>query len=104
MDRIRLNCGQFEFSRENMPRNCPSVQLLLPVLADTLNPTLPNPIDAIGVSTDVVPCSVEAFSISGCFSLRSRLMPRGRNVLRKDLLHAILTVPSTFPARTVIPR
>src|SRR6267142_6680873 len=101
MDRIRLNCGQFEFSRENMPRNCPSVQLLLPVLADTLNPTLPCPIEEIGVSTDVVPCSVEDFPISPCFSLPSRLMLRGRNVLPKNPLHAILTAPSMFPARTV---
>jgi hypothetical protein len=86
-----------------MPGNCPFVQLLQPTSTDTLYPTLPNPIDGIGVWTDVLPCSVEDFFKSEFFSLRSRLTLKGRSVLRKNQVHAIRMVLSIFPARTATP-
>src|SRR6267378_1376236 len=100
--KTRLTCGQFRLSNENMPRNCPFVQLLQPTSSDTLSPIPPNPME-IGVSTDVLPCSVGDFFKSEFFYLRSRLTRRGRNVLRKNRAHAIRTVLSIFPVRTATP-
>src|SRR6267378_175992 len=102
-DKINLNCGQFRLSNGNMPRNCTFGQLLQPTSNDTLDPILPNPMEEIGVSMDVLRCSLGDFFKSEFFYLRSRLTHRGRNVLRKNRVHAIRTVLSIFPARTATP-